>query len=168
MNDINKKNSPNQMRVFLKRMRDNKEYTNESQIKTVDSPKKNLDMRDMLKITRNLNENTDEKKKSENMKTVFDQSVEEQKMLNFFDDLNVNIRFIELEIYNDLVFWGGIVDGIIKFVYTVTPNETTSNVEFDYSEDFSPDNPENDEIIKKLEEYYDIFYKYWRNNMIQQ
>ena len=40
MNDINKKNTPNQMRIFLKRMRDGKNYTNESQTKTIDSPKK--------------------------------------------------------------------------------------------------------------------------------
>jgi hypothetical protein len=163
-NNINKKNTPDQMRVFLKRMRENN-YT-PTQIQ--ETPKKDLNMRDMLKITRNLNENVgDEHKKSQNMKTVYDQSIEEQKMLNFFDDMNVNIRFIELEIYPNLVFWGGTVDGIIKFVYTVTPNENTSNVEFDYSEDFSPDNPDNDLIIKKLEEYYDIFYKYWRNNMVQ-
>lgn len=163
MNDINKKNTPNQMRIFLKRMREGTHDVVES--KTIDTSKKNLNMRDMLKITRNLNENVEEKK---NMKTVYDQSIEEQKMLNYFKDMNVNIRFIDLEIYDDLVFWGGVVDGIIKFVFTVTPDESTSNVEFDYSEDFSPDNPENDLIIKKLEDYYNLFYKYWRNNMIQQ
>lgn len=164
MSEINKKNSPNQMRIFLKRMREG----NHDIIETQELPKKNLNMRDMLKITRNLNENTgDINKKSQNMKTVYDQSIEEQKILNYFKDLNVNIKFIELEIYDNLVFWGGVVDGIIKFVYKVTPNENTSNVEFDYSEDFSPDNPENDEIIKRLESYYETFYKYWRNNMIQ-
>lgn len=156
-NDINKKNTPNQMRILMKRMRDGKFTANESK-----EPKKDLDMRDMLKITRRINES------SENKETVYDQSMEEEKFRNFFKDMEVHPKFINLEVYDDLVFWGGVVDGIIKFVYTVTPDETTSKVEFDYSEDFSPDNPENDLIIEKLEEYYNIFYKYWRNNMIQQ
>ena len=160
-NNLNKKNAPNQMRVFLKRMREGTYDTTE--FNTPDTPKNDLNMRDMMKITRNLNEDT-----GENKKTVFDQTEEEQKMLNFFKEMNVNLKFVELEVYDNLVFWGGTVDGIIKFVYTVTPNEDTSNVVFDYSEDFSPDNPENDLIIKKLEEYYDIFYKFWRNNMVQQ
>ena len=89
-------------------------------------------------------------------------------MINFFKDLNVNIKFIDLEIYDNLVFFGGTIAGVIKFVFTVTPDETTSHVEFDYTDDFSPDNPENDEIIKRVEMYYDNFSKYWRNNMIQQ
>ena len=103
MNDINKKNTPNQMRIFLKRMRSGSEYTNES--KTIDLPKKDLNMRDMLKITRNLNEDIGERDKSKNMKTAYDQTIEEQKMLDYFKDLNVNIRFVDLEVYDDLVFW---------------------------------------------------------------
>jgi hypothetical protein len=59
------------------------------------------------------------------------------------------------------------VDGIIQFVYKVTPDETTSGVEFNYLEDFTPDNPENDEIVNKIEEYYNSFYKYWQNNILQ-
>ena len=66
------------------------------------------------------------------------------------------------------VFWGGTVDGVIQFVYKVTPDERTSGVEFNYLEDFSPDNPDNDLIVSKLETYYDTFYKYWRDNVIQQ
>ena len=167
MDDINKKNTPNQMRVFLQRMRDGK-YNPDSKY-NVNEHKKDLNMRDMLKITRKLNEdvNQDVRRKADNKETVFDQSIEEQKMINYFKDLNVNLKFIDLEIYDNLVFFGGIIDGVIKFTYAVTPDDTTSNVEFDYSEDFSPDNPENDEIIKRLEAYYDIFAKYWQNNMIQ-
>lgn len=154
------------MRILMKRMRDGYNI-NELE----NAPKKNLTMRDMLKITRKksvLNEDINDERKAENKKTVYDQSTEEQKMVNFFKDLNVNIKFIDLEIYDNLVFWGGTVDGIIKFVYVVTPDEATSRVEFDYTEDFSPDNPENDEIVKRLEAYYDSFSKYWQNNMIQQ
>ena len=152
----------------MKRMRDGNYNINELEKK----PRKDLTMRDMLKITRSkstLNEDVnDERKTATNKKTVFDQSTEEQKMINFFKDLNVNIKFIDLEIYDNLVFFGGTIAGVIKFVFTVTPDETTSHVEFDYTDDFSPDNPENDEIIKRVEMYYDNFSKYWRNNMIQQ
>lgn len=126
-------------------------------------------MRDMLKITRKLNEEieVDDKKKAVNKKTAYDQEIEEEKVRNFFDDMNVNIKFQDLQVYDNLVFWGGTVDGVIQFVYKVTPDERTSGVEFNYLEDFSPDNPDNDAIVSKLETYYDTFYKYWRDNVIQ-
>ena len=112
-----------------------------------------------------LNENTEEK--AMNKKTSYDQPMEEEKFLNNFKDMNVNVKFIDLEIFDNLVFWGGTVDGIIQFIYKVTPDENTSGVEFNYLSDFSPDNPDNDEILKRIEGYYDTFYKYWQNNVIQ-
>jgi hypothetical protein len=163
--NMNNKPAPNQIRILLRRMRGEKYVVNED----VKTPEKDLTMRDMLKITRNLNEQAEEndEKKAENKKNVYDQSKEEEKLKNFFNDMNVNIKFIDLEVYDNLIFWGGTVDGIIQFVYKVTPDEKTSGVEFNYLEDFSPDNPDNDIIIKKIESYYDSFYKYWRNNMLQ-
>lgn len=155
--NINSKTSPIQMRELIKRVRTGN-FVGESKD---NKPKKDLSMRDMLKITRNLNED------KQNKKTVYDQAREEEKFRNFFNDMNVNIKFIELEVYNDMIFWGGTVDGIIQFVYKVTPDENTSGVEFNYLDDFSPDNPDNDEIIRRIESYYDTFYKYWRNNMLQ-
>jgi len=168
-NNINDKTSPNQMRILMKRMRvggDGKWGVSEAQ-----KEKKVLGVKDMLKITRKLNEEVDvedKEKKSVNKKTVYDQTREEENFRNFFNDLNVNIKFIELEVYDNLIFWGGTVDGIIQFVYKVTPDEKTSGVEFNYLEDFSPDNPENDEIVGRIESYYDTFFKYWRNNMLEQ
>lgn len=163
-NNINNKTSPNQMRVFMKRMR-NGDYISEKQNVIV----KDLTMRDMLRITRKLNEdveNKDEPEKKTNLKTAFDQENEEKKLRNYFDDINVDIKFIDLEIYDNFVFWGGTIDGVIQFAYTVTPNEKTSKIEFNYLPDFSPDNPDNDIIVKKIESYYDIFYKYMRNNVL--
>jgi hypothetical protein len=162
---MNDKSAPNQMRILLRRMRGEKFIVNEETQK----PKKDLTMRDMLKITRKLNEEikVDDKKKPLNKKTEYDQKIEEEKLRNFFDDMNVSIKFQDLQVYDNLVFWGGTVDGVIQFVYKVTPDERTSGVEFNYLEDFSPDNPENEAIIKKLETYYDTFYKYWRDNVIQ-
>jgi len=163
---MNDKTTPNQMRILLRRMRGEKFVVNEETQK----PKKDLTMRDMLKITRRLNEEVEveDKKKALNKKTAYDQEIEEEKLRNFFDDMNVNIKFQDLQVYDNLVFWGGTVDGVIQFVYKVTPDERTSGVEFNYLEDFSPDNLDNDLIVSKLETYYDTFYKYWRDNVIQQ
>lgn len=163
MDNINKKSTPDQMRILLKRIRagSNGKWQTELQ----ESPQKNLDMCDMLKITRKLNENAENK--AVNKETVYDQSREEQKFLDNFRDLNVNVRFIDLEVYENFVFWGGTIDGIIQFSYAVTPNESTSQKEINYLEDFSPDNPKNTEIVKRIESYYDTFYKYWQNNLIQ-
>jgi len=157
---MNDKSTPNQMRVLIKRMRTGNFVT-----ETKDTTKHELSMRDMLKITRKLNEQ--EEIASANKETVYDQAQEEEKFRNYFRDMNVNIKFIDLEIRNDLVFWGGTIDGIIQFIYKVTPDERTSGVELNYLEDFSPDNPDNEEIIKKIESYYDMFYKYWSNNVLQ-
>jgi len=161
-NDINSKTSPNQMRELMKRVREGKFVANESK-----ESQKDLNVRDMLKITRNVNEGKIKLTEgAENKETVFDQSMEEEKFRNFFNDMNVSIKLIDLEVYNDLVFWGGTIDGVIQFVYKVTPDETTSGVEFNYLEDFSPDNPENEEITGRIESYFDTFYKYWRDNVM--
>jgi hypothetical protein len=163
-NNINTKTTPDQMRVFMGRMRNGKYEIVESEEKS-----KDLDIRSMLKITRNLNEEFDDQhKKSLNKKNVYDQTEEENKLKTYFDNMSVSIKFIELEVYDDLVFWGGTINGVIQFIFKVTPDETTSGVEFNYTDDFSPDNPENNEIIKKIETYYDSFYKYWRDNIVQQ
>lgn len=166
MSNINDKTSPNQMRIMMKRMRDGVHTVNET---TKPEPKKDLNVRDMLKITRNIHEGVVSLKEEErvNKKTAYDQTEEEEKFRNFFNDMNVSIKFIELDIFNNLVFWGGTIDGVIQFVYKVTPTEDTSGVEFNYLEDFSPDNPENEEIVGRVESYYDNFYKYWRNNVLE-
>lgn len=163
-NNINDKTSPNQMRVFMKRMRDGKYDVNESQ-----GVKKDLSMRDLLKITRTrkINEDVEEQQDSnKNKKTVYDQANEEEKFRNYFNDMNVDIKFVDLDVYDNLIFWGGTIDGVIQFVYKVTPDEKSSGIEFNYLPDFTADNPDNDLIIKKIESYYDTFYKYWRNNVL--
>jgi len=54
--DINSKTSPNQMRVFMKRMRTGNFVVSENK----DNTKHELSMRDMLKITRKLNEDVEQ------------------------------------------------------------------------------------------------------------
>lgn len=160
-NDINSKTSPNLMREMMKRVRQGTYTANESQ-----EPKKDLNIRDMLKITRDINEGVVDLKEAESKETIYDQSMEEEKFRNFFNDMNVSIKLIDLEVYDNLVFWGGTIDGVIQFIYKVTPDESTSGVEFNYLEDFSPDNPENEEITGRIESYFDNFYRYWRDNVM--
>lgn len=123
---------------------------------------KDISMRGLLKITRGLLNEVEG-----NKATAYDQPNEEKKLLNNFTDINVNIRFIDLEVSDDYVFWGGTVDGIIQFIYKVTPEDATSGVEFNYLDDFSPDNPENEDIVNRITGYYDSFYKYWQANLLQ-
>lgn len=189
--NINDKTSPNQMRILMKRMRDMRNNVVENNVNEIqDIPKKDLSMRDMLKLTRNHKVNINEQDvssnnptdntpvnptipddkegtKQVNKKTVYDQTKEEEKFRNYFNDMNVDIKFIDLDIYDNLIFWGGTIDGVIQFVYKVTPDEKTTGIEFNYLPDFTADNPDNDLIIKKIESYFDIFYKYWRNNVLQ-
>ena len=162
-NNINDKSSPIQLMEFMKRVREGRYVANESE-----EPKKDLNMRDMLKITRSINEGKVSLKEDngENKKAASDQGIEEEKFRNFFSDMNVSIKLIDLGVYEDLVFWGGTIDGVIQFVYKVTNDESTSGVEFNYLEDFSPDNPENEEITGRVESYFDTFYKYWRDNVM--
>lgn len=131
-------------------------------------PKSKPSVRDMLKITRSIKLNEEEKEVVSdrvNKATSADQNKEEEKFLNHFSDLNVTVDFIPLEVYDDIVFWGGTIDGAVQFLYKITPFEKTSGIEFNYLEDFSVDNPDNEEIIDRIESYYDSFYKYWRDNL---
>jgi len=172
MSDINTKNSPNQMRHFLGKLynpgKQNTEHIKAEEIK------KELTLKDMLKITRRLNEevatqDVDGEKEQENKETVYDQRNEEEKIKNYFSDMRpkVNIRFFDLLVFSDLVYWGGTVDGVIQFTYSVTPDEDTSGITFDYTEDFTPDNPHNEDIKERLEAYFDVFSDYWQSNVIQ-
>lgn len=144
------------MRTLISRIKNNT-YT-PKQI----TENKSLTMRDMLKITRTLNEDV-----VNNKVTVFDQKEEEKKFRNYFSDLNVIMDLIPLEVFDDYVFWGGTINGMIQFVFKVTPDSGKSGVDFNYLDNFTMDNPDNQEIVKRVESYYDIFFKYWNENNFQ-
>jgi len=168
-NSINSKSSPIQMREFMKRIREGKFEATQT------TPKKDLSMHDMLKLTRNINEEImvdDEKgidKVPDSKKTVYDQKTEEEKLISYFKDgdLDVSAKFAPLEVYDNWVFWGGDIDGIITFIYSVTQDELTSVYELEYLPDFSPDSPKNALIAELLKTYYDSFKEFWRDNMLQ-
>jgi hypothetical protein len=164
---INSKTSPNQMRVLMKRMRDGKYEVNE-----VQQTKKDLTMRDMLKITRKLNEDIEEQEPTANMATSADLKYLTDNFMNLFNNIKVNIKLLQLDgesklkLTKDSAFWGGTIDGAIQFAYKITPEENTkeAGIEFNYLPEFSADDPDNQDIIKKIESFYDTFYNYWKDN----
>lgn len=162
---MNDKSSPNQMRILLRRMRGEKYVVNEK----LEKSKRDLSVRDMLKITRNINERFERVSEeiAVNKKSDSDQADEEDKFKNALKNYEVTVEFEELQVYDKLVFFAGTVDNMIQFVYKVTPNEGTSGVEIDYVDDFVSDNPDSEEIVKIIKEYYKTFYKYWRDSVIQ-
>jgi hypothetical protein len=166
---INDKTSPNQMRVFMKRMREG--YDQQGFDESVnDEKKKILTMRDMLKITRSLNE-VDEKEPEINLATPKDVKYLTDSFMNLFTKpMNVNVKLLtldgnpKLKLTKNSGFWGGTIDGAIQFAYKATSDEKSSGIEFNYLPEFSHDNPDNDQIIKNIESFYDTFYEYWRDN----
>lgn len=127
--------------------------------------KKNITTQNLVKKMRDLREQEEEKQT--NRKTIYDQEREEEKFRDNFSNFNVAIQFQELKIYDDWVYWGGIIDGAIEFIYSVTPDDDTSGVRIRYIDDFNQDDPDNQEIVEKIESYYEEFFKYWRDNILQ-
>jgi len=127
-----------------------------------------LSVRDMLKITRGQD---DSKKKLESAVpekiSPAEEKSEQEKFENYFRDNNVFVEFQPLEVYPHGVFWGGTIDGQIQWVYKVTPEELSSGVDINVLQGFQKNDPENQEIIEKLENYYNTFYKFWRDNEIE-
>ena len=142
------------------------EYTPNKADSGVNKEVKDLSVRDMLKLTRNHNANKkkDDSKIQQKISPT-EEKEEQDKFENYFKDNNVVVEFESMEVYPYSVFWGGTIDGQIQWVYKVTPDEVTSGVDVNVLEGFQKNDPENEEIIKKLETYYDTFYKYWRDNL---
>lgn len=163
MSEFNSKTSPNQMRDLMNMMR-NVDGVNTNTITNTNKRKlinENIFIRKMIKNARKLNEDIDVVNKA----TDKDFEFEKEKAKSYFPDSG--LRFTDennnplFEITDEYVFFGGVINGVIRFAFTVTKDIETSNVKFDYTDDFSPDNPENDEIINKLEEYYESFKSRW-------
>ncbi len=127
-------------------------------------PIKEMSVREMLSITRpKLNED------AERSISQAEIDREQEKMLNYFADDSVDIQFKHFIVKPNAVFMSGTIDGQVLFAYTVAPEETndTKGVQVEYLDGFDPSNPDNDKIIKKVQAYYNDFYKYWRDNELQ-
>ena len=143
--------------------------TDQEQGGTVDKEVKDLTVRDMLKLTRN---DVAGKKKVDDSNiqqkiSPSEEKKEQEKFQSFFENNNVIIDFRPLQLYSHSVFWGGTIDGQVQWIFKVTPYEESSGVDINILEGFQKDDPENEEIIKKLENYYGTFYKYWRDNEVE-
>ena len=136
-------------------------------------------VRDSLKIVRKLNEfreapqsdfvepeviNASPSKVEKT--TEFDMRHEEEKMKAFFSYHNVNIAFKFFDVFEDSVFAGGTIDNQIQFIYKVAPSEEESGAKIEYLDSFNPQDEDNEDIVKKVESYYDTFYKYWEQNRL--
>lgn len=126
-------------------------------------PVKEMSMREMLGKMRNLNENIE----PEVSPAEIDR--EKEKMLNFFANDNVDINFENFQVQPQGVFLSGLVGDQIQFSYTVTPKITTKDqgVQLNYLNGFDANNPENDKLVKKVQDYYDTFSNYWIENQLQ-
>lgn len=167
---------PHDARTLLKRMRTG-EFVQEN-TEPITEPKE-MTTRDMLKITRTfVNEDvetttslsssdaqTADDGVSRNVKTHIDQSEEEQKLHNFFDDMNVHIDADPIIVKDDKVFWSVVIDGVIQFIYKITGEDETSGVVFNYLRDGYENSEASKEIVERIKSYYDTFYKYWEEGL---
>ena len=70
-----------------------------------------------IQIPSNTTSNTENNSQTtQNLALPQDQKMEEKKMTIFFDELHVNIRFDDLIIKPNYVFWSGTINGIIQFI----------------------------------------------------
>lgn len=140
--------------------------TNQKNNIIIENKELNNDVRNSMNVMRNYKNKLINEAKYKTLD--LDIKREEENFLNFFEDLNVMVEFIELEVYDEGVFWGGTIDGVIQFVYLITPSEVDSGYEIYYLDDFNKENPDNIEISKRIEMYYDDFRKFWSENLLQQ
>lgn len=145
----------------------NNELGDDAETTSVNKDVNDLSVRDMLKLTRNYNNKKKADTKIPEKISPAEEKEEQEKFENFFSDNNVVIEFQPLEIYEYAVYWGGTIDGQIQWVYKVTPEELTSGIDINVLEGFQKNDPENQEIVEKLEKYYDTFYKHWRDNKLE-
>jgi len=92
--------------------------------------------------------------------------LEKDKFRNVFKDDNVDIDFDDFIVTDKGIIFGGTIDGQIQWAYRVAPEEQLSGVDYNTIEGFDPSVPENAAIIKKLESYYDTFYDFCRDNIL--
>lgn len=127
-------------------------------------PPKEITMREMLACTRR-------KVNEEIQRTISQAEIdrEHEKMLNYFADDEVNIQFKDFLIKPDAVFMSGIIADAIMFAYTVSSSVSSpeEGCKIEYLDGFDPANPENDKLIKKVQAYWNDFYRYWRDNELQ-
>jgi hypothetical protein len=172
-------------RESLRRMRNFKKGVIENFDKPIKEEKKNLTVRDTLNVIRKfkaINEadveqidlNNDGEKESklidtsiDSRKTALDQEAEEEKFRNAIKEFNVDVQFLPIEILDNSIVWNGTIDNQLQWSFLVTPDDTVNNVMFNYSKNFDDTKPENTELVDRIKNYYNDFYKFWRDNELE-
>lgn len=130
---------------------------------------KPLDMREMLKRARMMNEQSDMSFNIEDM-TSTDKEAQKEKIQNAFKDQDVYVQIEEFKQYNDengdplAFFLSGGIDGVITFTLKVGKTEEISGVDWTATPEFS-DDQRNEDIIQRLTDYYKDFYEEWRESL---
>lgn len=160
-------NANKDVRNSLGKMR---KYFKGEKITESEKTEKPLDMREMLKRARKMNEDvTTDQFNVEDMTRV-DKENQQEKIENAFKDQDVYISIEEFKQYNDssgepiAFFLSGGIDGVITFDLKVGKTEDTSGIDWTATPDFRSDQRNND-IIERLKDYYKEFYEEWRESL---
>lgn len=94
-------------------------------------------------------------------------NIEKDKFENTFKNYNVAFEYEPLLIIGRAVIWGGTIDGQIQWIYKVSDEDNTSGVEMNFAPDFNPDEGDNKKIVNLIESYYNVFFKFWRENQLE-
>ena len=186
--------SPIEMRRYLAIMHGKEPVKSAKEL--VEETKKDMTMRDMLGKMRNLkntpnlnlNENVQQLNEfvdapsldtntmaspnngqsdnSNNLATEIDKEEEQEKMNKYFSEPNVAIEYRDFLVKSDEVLLSGTINNAIEFVLVASADNNSEDVTVNYLDDFQAQDPKNEEIIKKLNDYHhDVFYKYWREQL---
>jgi hypothetical protein len=162
-------NIGNDIRESLYKMRNAKngiEYVPKSNIKKTIISNNDMSMREMLGKMRMIKESTFEP--DEEKTTSGDFKWAKDGLEKSFDAFEVNPQIVELIVSDNDIYMSGSIDNKITFTLTVPPlGEDSSGVDWEATEYFNESDPDNKELIETLENYYLVFYKYWRDNELQ-
>jgi len=174
----------NDPRALLAKMR-NGNHVQE----TIKDVEKQPTTQDFVKKMRKLHEELEQPERV-SLLTPEDQPREEENLNNELEPFNVLTAYVPLEVYNDYVYWGGIVDNDIKFTYRVPKLEGERGVTFGYNketdelpakagasnvdkdvadaEEVESYSEETQNITDAIKNYYEReFFPYWSENILQ-
>lgn len=148
----------NEMKKMIGRMR-GKETFNEHRIVEQEN---DLSVRDMLKITRMLNEDeSSDEDENVDVEAQSDQSNQEERIKNYFDSRNIlaKFKFGDLMVTQNKVFWSFVINGELRVAFKVdrTGKKKPSMV-FGYKDQANPE--EYKELTDEVKKYFDIFIKW--------
>ena len=153
-------------RELLKRMR-GKKFVAEA---VNDEPKKEVTMRDMLKITRAINEEFEDPTTGGDdevdVEAQSDKSTEEKKMTNYFASRNirVSIVFNSLVVTKKKVYWSFVINSVMRIAFKYVPSDkVNSGIVFEYKNE--EDAEKLSEIAEEVKKYFDVWVDYWEINL---